>query len=383
MTRAKLVTFACALVCAAPAHGQDDQGRPWRLSAEPLLAIGRTDGPPEELFSRIVGAVRLPDGRYAVADGRELRITVYDPTGRLLSVFGREGSGPGEFRSIYGIWSIGDTLSVWDERLQRITRFSPAGDVLRTDALRFGPVRPPADAGSLDPFLGVFSDGRIALGWLAAGRGPPEQLVPDRMVLGLFDAEGTFLKVLGRAEGLIRIHKPGVGGGPFVFSPFPSAAVSRDRLVFTDGLTDALVFDPDASSQMHTRRLPLPGPEISLRDAWRELEQVLDESNWPKVLLDLARSTDRSIGRVPRIARMFADDRARLWLKEYDPSKDAIPVRRGTGGRWRIVDPSGEPIAHIAMPAHISPLAVYGDHLLAVGRDSLDVERFMAYRIIH
>jgi hypothetical protein len=41
------------------------------------------------------------------------------------------------------------------------------------------------------------------------------------MVIGLFAADGTFQKVLGRVEGMVRIHKPGIGGGPVPFSPFP------------------------------------------------------------------------------------------------------------------------------------------------------------------
>jgi hypothetical protein len=94
---------------------------------------------------------------------------------------------------------------------------------------------------------------------------------------------------------------------------------------------------------------------------------------------------DRSIGQVPQIARMFADDQGYLWVKEYEPGSDAMPVRRGryaTGGRWHIIDLSGRVVAHITMPPDIAPLAVHGPYLLGIARDSLDVERFTVYRLI-
>lgn len=36
------------------------------------------------------------DGSFLIADGREARIRIYDPDGRLLTQFGRKGEGPGE-----------------------------------------------------------------------------------------------------------------------------------------------------------------------------------------------------------------------------------------------------------------------------------------------
>lgn len=36
------------------------------------------------------------DGSFLIADGREARIRIYDPEGRLETQFGRRGEGPGE-----------------------------------------------------------------------------------------------------------------------------------------------------------------------------------------------------------------------------------------------------------------------------------------------
>jgi hypothetical protein len=46
------------------------------------------------------------------------------------------------------------------------------GEVVRTHTPGFDVQRPSAAAGTLDAFLGAFPDGRLALAWLAASRGP-------------------------------------------------------------------------------------------------------------------------------------------------------------------------------------------------------------------
>jgi len=82
---------------------------------------------------------------------------------------------------------------------------------------------------------------------------------------------------------------------------------------------------------------------------------------------------------------MFADDEGRLWLKEFNPSKDSVPIR-GTryvaGGRWVIIATNGTRLGEITMPDNVSPLAVFGDMLLGIARDALDVEQFVVYTVV-
>jgi hypothetical protein len=62
------------------------------------------------------------DGSVLVVDARPTVIKVYDPSGQHLRTIGREGSGPGEFRSAY-IAVRGDTLVVQDPQNARATTF--------------------------------------------------------------------------------------------------------------------------------------------------------------------------------------------------------------------------------------------------------------------
>jgi hypothetical protein len=378
---ATVAALAWAVVLADVVHAQDVPA--WRLSQQPVFSVGEIDGPPETMFSRIAGAVRLPDGRFAVADGAELRITVYDAGGRLQHVFGREGEGPGEFGSIRGLWSAGgDTLAVWDSNLRRITRFRPDGTVVRTVLPAYDADMPSVAGLRLDGFAGTLSGGGVALAWIAGGRPRPDGLSPDRMAFGSFDNDGSLRAFNGAGTGMLRIYRPGVGGGPYPFSPFPWAATVRDTVVYTDGLDGTLhFFGPDGGA----RTVTVDGPQRSLADGWRALDAALEESDAQPISRSIVRITDRSLGEVPRHARMFTDDAGRIWLKEFDPATDVVLLRRSpfvTGGRWTIVDTRGALVARLTMPPAVAPLAVHGDLMLGIARDELDVERFVVYRLI-
>lgn len=334
------------------------------------------------LFQRISGAVRLTDGRFIVGDGAELRLAVFAPDGQSVTSWGRGGDGPGEFRSIGGIWvEQGDTIGVWDPRAHRVTRFEPDGSVARVDPIRFGPGGSPVPSGHIDAFLGAFGDGRVALGWLVMPQPEPNRTLADRMVFGVFDRDGRFVRLLGDGTGMVRFFTERSGSGPFVFSPFPWPAVVNDSLAYTDGSRGEIVLmAPDGRG---TRTLQVAGSSLSLRDAWRAFDAAA-RSVASSPMITLAARMERSLGEVPVHGRMFADDSGRLWLKDYDVATDALPLRPGRlsqGGRWKVVTTGGAVVARITIPPNVAPIAVYADRMLAVLRDEFDVERFAVFRI--
>ena len=83
-----------------------------RLGGSPALVIGSRPEAPYE-FSRVVGALRLTDGRIVVADGASLELRFFDPAGTFMRSVGRRGEGPGEFRRMGSLVRLpGDTLAV-------------------------------------------------------------------------------------------------------------------------------------------------------------------------------------------------------------------------------------------------------------------------------
>jgi hypothetical protein len=65
------------------------------------------------------------DGRVYVADAMQHRVHVFDPAGRYLTHFGREGSGPGEFRAMGGPKFSNGYIHVYDPMMMRLSRYSP------------------------------------------------------------------------------------------------------------------------------------------------------------------------------------------------------------------------------------------------------------------
>jgi hypothetical protein len=355
----------------------------WRVAPTPVFMVGGTDAP-GETFNVISGAIKLQDGRYAVADGKDLHISVYDHNGRQLSRFGRRGAGPGEFIWLSGIWSAGgDTIGAYDSSQRRITRFLPDGKVVSVHPLKV-PTNPSPAPGNLDAFMAAFADGSIVLCWIAAERAQPGQYMTDRMSFGLFSRHGEFQQVLGAQTGMIRTVIPGRGGSPIAFSPFPYATAAGNYFVYSNGLQAELSLYDVRGEAALARRINVPGRAIPLSEAWRALDQVADDAA-PGPSIDVARAMDRSYGSVPHFARMITDDAGRIWLKEYDPRRDSIPMRRSRlvpGGRYRVVRTDGVVVATIALPDNVSPIAAYGDQLLTVTLDDLDVEHFAVYRIM-
>ena len=113
------------------------------VAPEPILSIGAVEGPDEELFGRIASAARDGAGNFIVADGQSGEIRVFDAGGTYLRTLGNSGEGPGEFRALAGAWPTAEGVIVAvDVRLDRITQFGPAGELLATATLK-GPGEQP------------------------------------------------------------------------------------------------------------------------------------------------------------------------------------------------------------------------------------------------
>ena len=124
----------------------------WQLT--PVVSIGPKSlsetGAPEE-FGRALTAPPLgPDEAVFVADGFNDEVRVFGLDGVHRRTFGRNGDGPGEFRSLYSVAWMGDRLLTLDSSLGRIGAFSAEGEWLgqqRVEGSVSGlPRRPPPHA---------------------------------------------------------------------------------------------------------------------------------------------------------------------------------------------------------------------------------------------
>lgn len=84
-----------------------------------------------------------PDGsgKFLVADGMEQQIRAYGADGRLHGIFGRRGSGPGEFQHLVRSVRLPDGSILAPDMMGQLTRFDSAGQrVLSTARTGIGPI---------------------------------------------------------------------------------------------------------------------------------------------------------------------------------------------------------------------------------------------------
>ena len=110
-----------------------NSGRAPRWSLELIGVVGSAAAvgePAEDEFGQISSVTTGPNETVWVADQHSSRIKAFRPDGTLAVEFGREGEGPGEFRSIQSIAWVGDRLLVLDFRNGRISELSASGEWL-------------------------------------------------------------------------------------------------------------------------------------------------------------------------------------------------------------------------------------------------------------
>ena len=87
----------------------------------------------ENGFGHIADIAAFSDGRFAVLDRTELRVTLFNPAGAVIRHFGRKGSGPGEFADPIALSTFGNRLVVRDSRTRApLLLFDTTGEYVST-----------------------------------------------------------------------------------------------------------------------------------------------------------------------------------------------------------------------------------------------------------
>lgn len=376
---AALLATVVSAACAERAPGPGSDLDTWAVAPVPITSIGVVDGDPEYLFQRLTAALFTIDGHIVVADGGLLVLREYAPDGAFLRRMGREGDGPGEFRSLRGIWTdSADTIGVWDAQALRLTYFGPDRTVARTVGLEAANAT--LGAGGLDFLAGVFPDrsvalGTVALGTAASAGGPG----PDRVTIEHFSAHGDHLGRLVETTGLVRARLGEGLMGPVAFSPYPHVRTHAGVLYHANGV-EPIVREWSPTGE---RAVVLPAHAFDVEREWSALLATVQERGlepYVRVVQTAPRPE-----RIPHLSGLLVDESGRIWAKRYDPASDAIWLGGGArpaGGWWWIAETiasgtgsAGSVVATIQMPDGFAPLQVHGDRLLGLSTDSLGVQR--------
>lgn len=382
-----LLTAVSALACESPDNASQtdlvtafdtvggvvhvlNEGTPpeWRLV--PVVSIGTEslteEATPQE-FGRVSAVALGPDETVFVADAVNHEIRVFGFDGEHVRTFGREGEGPGEFKSIYSVAWVGDRLLVYDPPQGRITDFSAAGERLgerRTAGgmtgsaarLRFYQVGPDEVfrwAVTEGLWVGHFSGGDTGD---TVARARAEEDLPGGVEPMFCEGDGAI----------------GYFGAPFA-SAFIQHPASGGAMYTAWGYTYRIVHAGPAGDTLRVIERSGLAAEPITDEEWtaghEEYEEFLER--FPG-----AECSPRSFSRPdrkPYIQQIFAASNGWLWVE----------VVRTAGNRWEFFDREGRLLGGVPVaPVKERSVPVFrGNHLATIRQDSLDLDHVDVWRL--
>ena len=342
----------------------------WQLT--PVVSIGPTSlsetGAPEE-FGRVNSAGLGPDEAVFVADGLNHEVRVFGLDGVHRRTFGRNGEGPGEFRSLYSVAWMGDRLLTLDSSLGRIGEFSADGGWLGQQRIEGSYSGSPAGI----RLMPVGPDEFYRLGLLRDATGVESLLVGHDGAGETGDTLSWLQPPPGPAAFILCRYGEMITSFAIPFGPGLAQHPGPGAVMYS-AMTDAyrIAMTGAGGDTLRVIERPLP-PEPISDEEWaagnRDFEELVAERpdaecNPRRPSRPEAKSFIRSI---------FIAPDGKLWVE----------VIRTAGNRWEIFDPEGRLLGTVPAPPRKERAApAFGpDHLITVRQDSLDLDHVDVWRI--
>jgi len=345
-------------------HGPATPPRSWHLGDEPEVRLGSVDGDGPDTFG-FVSAMLAVDQLIVVGDALNLEVRVFDRDGEHRFSGGRRGQGPGEFLSIDGLVRIGgDTVAVYDRRLQRVSLLSLEHQgVVGSLALNGRAGGSPELVGAISKDHLIFRDDQFRM---RPGVTRDSILVTTAaLIQGTVDTLGVFpgmemysIELGGQRQ---------VGSLPFGLTGWVTARPGSVAFGSGESLTIDVFdqtgrlirsirsdwrgepVDSDARERFVENRL---GGE-DRPEARRRAEQLLDALTLPRMS--------------PAHSRILYDEEGNLWVA-------------GTAhGGWVVFGSDGELLARVEIPERTFPMQIGHDMVWAVQMGELDQATVVGY----
>lgn len=352
--------------CADPNSGAESSHEIQNWSAVEELRLGSVAGAEGTRFGQIAGLALDDSGRIHILDFQTQEVRIFGEDGSHERTIGGLGNGPGEFRRASGL-SFGPdgNLVVWDPGAGRFTTFSRQGEVVATT--------PRTTRGVVYPWRGGFTPDGVFIDWGVeypereagtnqAGSTLHYHAIEVDLGTGAVDTLHTYV---GERETGATGSIPFGRASSLHFSRFGDVWISDPRAYRIQRY--ALSGETIASYSLPGEPAPVTSTELdSVRATLSERSQR--DTDW-----DAVPSTKQIV------RRMFDDGDGHLFVLPelgdvpLGTAADVIDVRTGTH------------IARLQFPEALHypypPPIGYGDRILAVVRDELDVEYVVRYQI--
>ena len=365
------------------------------IAPEPVLSIGAIDGPAEVLFGRIASVAVGGAGSLIVADGQMGEIRIFDASGVHLQTIGGPGEGPGEFRGLAGAWPTAEGAVVAvDQRLDRITRFGPDGELLATATFQ-GPgerpvIRPIRVAGP-DLFLSRVEslnlpslDGAFSVEEALESISDPSGNRSEYLVR--HDLEGTLIDTVTAVPGqATQTSAQGSGTNlsiQILRLPFSSAAAAtaspEGRMAVTTGRSyEYSTYNPTGALERIVRLTAEPPLRTDAHlEAWiRGSTGGREPMDDTQVEAALRRYREMPLpDRLPAWNSLVIADGGEIWARRFAIRGAETVVRD-------VFAADGRLIGQVVAPASLRIQHIAGSRLTVISTDDLGVERVEVYEL--
>jgi hypothetical protein len=351
-----------AVVVIATATSVVGQDLPaWTLGAASLELDGG-----ETPFFRVTGAQFMTDGSVAVADAGNARIAVYEASGRLLRWLGREGDGPGEFRSLSHLFVFEDTIVAYDQVNLRFTLWDGTDAAPQTwRYLAYGDAPPSVQ--------GAFSAREYLLTSVERTPQDARGLFVDHADLLRHTLSEPTAQVLRRGPHRYLYFFGERGKTTTYRTPFfgaTSYAIAGETIVSVPLHSTRMSFlDPRDGREVAALQLPIQEREFDEREITRYRDALLERVG-DAATANRIRDAFDSIeppATAPAVRSLVVVGEF-VWVEQF-------PRFGESAVRWVIIDPRRRrAIGTITLPASSQPLSGRGESVLLVERDEYDVE---------
>ena len=371
-------------------------GSVWGTEATlvPELSIGELDGAEEYLFGSIYSITVDADGRVFVMDGQAGDIRVFDSEGTYVETVARRGEGPGELSNASSVAVLPDGRVLAHEAGEMLVKVvGPAPEDREQWTYPGGaiiiPVKP----------LRVDESGRILVP--AAGTTPSGDFV---QYLYVMDSDGEVLDSLAPpASGFeppaveVRLRMPVAGRSTAPVSVPLTARrywTTHPNGHFVSGISTDYRIDlgrDDGVLRIENAHEPVPTSEAE-REYHRErttrsLRRTQPDWSWNGPPVPDTKPPFRALvtGRDGRIWVQLWTEAHPVDNANHNPDNPfSDPVIWESPVRYDAFEPDGTHLGTLAAPDgfRVWPEPIFdGDHVWAVSRDELGVERVVRYRL--
>lgn len=342
-------------------------------------------------FSSVSAAAELRPGVLVVFDAADGELSVVDVVRGRRSPLGRQGSGPGEYRTPAGIFTIhGDTLWVLDATQMRIVVFGP--DLKPGSTFPFMMFDTQTGTALTSPIF-ADSSGKIYASAMpievARGGANTAMKFPDSVSVVRVDprnpsAKATLARVRFPTSGQPRMEQSGTSlkytfAYPGLVAADPWAVFPDGRLAIVRGANYTVEFI--AADGTRSPAVQVPYEPFSVTEADRKAE--MEEAR--KRLAEQSKQVQRMLP--PNVSMTFDMIPPTSWPDKYPPVapmgamaapdgrlwvKRSVPVRIGRE-MWDVIGRDGRLLARWRLPPKTSLVALGRDAIYAVRTDEDDL----------